>query len=153
MIETPVRCQKCGCPATDGRVSFTHNVADLTAQLTAVTEERDRLKVLAERAYPNLKPSGGCSRHQPPQFDVECKVCFLDLNALIRQHAEVSAKLREQVKAYERMTAAVKWITLSRGYDIKLDNGGWRVWKNGVCIGRFNTALEAFASLQENKHD
>lgn len=45
------------------------------------------IRVLAERAYPGLKPSGLCSRlHHEPGTDVSCQTCYPDLWALIIEH-------------------------------------------------------------------
>src|SRR5262245_43668286 len=65
--------------------------------------EAARLRVLAERAYPGLKPSAVCSRCRPagpPPFD--CTVCYPDPNALIAAHLKARERLREQVQRERR---------------------------------------------------
>lgn len=54
------------------------------------------IRILAERAYPELRPTELCSKHGGPGFTnypVECHVCFPDLWALINQHIQVRNKL------------------------------------------------------------
>lgn len=74
-----------------------------TASLRA---ENERLKILAERAYPDLKESGICSRHRY-EYPAECSICYPDLPALIQGHVEVNAglvsELATKMRALEEM--------------------------------------------------
>ncbi len=54
--------------------------------------------LLAQRAYPGLKHSGICSRHQDDGC-FECPICYPDLNALLDAHMEVSNKLYDELLA------------------------------------------------------
>ena len=57
--------------------------------------EIERLRTLAERAYPGLKPSGLCSRsHSDERPDYKCTICFPDWNALLMGHVKVNNELR-----------------------------------------------------------
>lgn len=66
------------------RESYPQKLASLESDLFTITAERDRLRILAERAYPNLNASGLCSRRHESAY--ECTVCYPDLRALITAH-------------------------------------------------------------------
>lgn len=57
----------------------------------------EQLKILADRAYPGLKPTGVCSRYHEAQC-VNCTVCYPDLNELITVHNELKQKAWKRLK-------------------------------------------------------
>lgn len=54
------------------------------------------LRILALKAYPELKRSGLCSRHRDDGH-YECHTCYPDLNALLDEHMQVFNELYDQL--------------------------------------------------------
>jgi hypothetical protein len=70
--------------------------ATLVAHIRALAAEVERLRVLAERAYPGLKESGICSAHCR-DCPASCERCYPDPNALLAEHQRVEDQFYEAV--------------------------------------------------------
>jgi hypothetical protein len=79
-------------------------VGQLAAAVSPLTDERDRLRALAERNYPGLEPSGICSRGHDGRTDYLCRICFPSWRALVTEHAKVN---RELAAERDRLRAAL----------------------------------------------
>lgn len=56
-------------------------------------ERAERWRILAERHYPDLKPSGHCSVHHPKgECPASCTTCFPDWRALTAAHCDLKLK-------------------------------------------------------------
>jgi len=73
--------------------------SELTAESGGGVSSTDLLaglRLLAIRAYPELKHCGACSRHRDDGH-YECRICYPDWHALLGEHMRVSNELYDQI--------------------------------------------------------
>lgn len=67
-----------------------------TTRVRPAPDTEEGLKLLANRAYPGLRHSGLCSRHRESGH-YDCRTCYIDPNALLKEHMKVSGALYDQI--------------------------------------------------------